>query len=248
MVTVRSQIVGFAVLLVAAVLVPAVVNGRDVGLSVIAGVSGGTGVLALYAGLATGKMGVVAPITAALSGSLPAAYDMLRGTSVSSVGVAGMFVALIAIVVVSVSGHQQDESGSAGRAVSFALLAGIGFAGGLIAYEGTAHDSGFWPLAIGRATSVAVLGAIALVWLRSLRLDPDASKPAVLAGVFDSLANIAVISAMRLGPLAIASVLTALYPVATVLLARYVLEERLHVWQQIGVVLALVAVVLTALA
>ena len=68
------------------------------------------------------------------------------------------------------------------------------------------------------------------------------------AGAFDGFANIAVITAMRIGPLAIASVLAALYPVATVLLARYVLDERLHVWQQVGVVLALVAVVLSALA
>ena len=93
-VTVRSQIVGFVVLLIAALIVPATVGARDVGLGVFAGVSGGIGVVSLYAGLATGRMGVVAPITAALSGSLPAAFDMLRGTHVSPLGIAGIALAL----------------------------------------------------------------------------------------------------------------------------------------------------------
>ncbi len=247
-VTVRSQIVGLAVLLVAALLVPAVVGARDIGLGVFAGVSGGIGVVSLYAGLATGRMGVVAPITAALSGSLPAAFDMLRGTQVSPLGIAGIALALLAVVIVSLTGHHGDESGPNSRAIVFALIAGVGFAGSLIAYSSTAHSSGFWPLVAGRATTVVMLGTAALVTVRTLRLDASALKPTMWAGAFDGFANIAVITAMRIGPLAIASVLAALYPVTTVLLARYVLDERLHVWQQVGVVLALIAVVLSALA
>lgn len=248
-VTVRSQVVGFAVLLVAALLVPAAaVGARDIGLGMFAGVSGGIGVVSLYAGLATGKMGVVAPITAALSGSIPAAFDLLRGTYVSPMGVTGIVLALVAVVIVSLTGHHGDESGPNSRAIVFALIAGVGFSGGLIAYASTAHTSGFWPLVAGRATTVVMLGSVALVTVRSLRLDASALKPTMWAGVFDGFANIAVITAIRIGPLAIASVLAALYPVTTVLLARYVLDERLHPWQQVGVGLALVAVVLSALA
>lgn len=247
-VTVRSQIVGFAVLLVGALLLPAVVGMRDVGLGVFAGISGGIGVVSLYAGLATGRMGVVAPITAALSGTLPALYDIVRGTHVSPLGVAGMVLALIAVVVVSTTGHHVDDGGSGRRALLFALVAGVGFSGSLISYSSTAHASGFWPLVAGRTTTIVMLGAVALVRVRNLKLDPTALRPTMWAGAFDGFANIAVISALRIGPLAIASVLAALYPVATVLLARYYLEEHLHVWQQVGVGLALVAVVLSALA
>ncbi len=247
-VTVRSQIVGFVVLLAAALVVPAVPGMRDAGLGVIAGISGGIGVVSLYAGLATGRMGVVAPITAALSGSLPAVFDILRGTKVAPLGVAGIALALAAVVIVSLTGHTQDESGSSGRAIAFALVAGLGFSGSLICYASTANTSGFWPLVAGRTTTIVMLGSVALVTLRSLKLESSALKPAMWAGAFDGFANIAVITAMRIGPLAIASVLAALYPVMTVILARYVLEERLHVWQQVGVGLALVAVVLSALA
>lgn len=248
-VTVRSQVVGFVILLIAAVVVPAAAVGmRDIGLGVVAGVSGGIGVVSLYAGLATGRMGVVAPITAALSGTLPAVYDIIRGTQVDAMGIAGIVLALVAVIIVSLTGHQPGESDSPGRALIFAVVAGVGFSGSLISYASTAHTSGFWPLVAGRATTIVMLGSVALVWLRTLRLDATALKPAMWAGVFDGFANIAVILALRSGPLAIASVLAALYPVATVLLARFVLEERLHVWQQVGVALALVAVVLSALA
>ncbi len=247
-VTVRSQMIGFLVLFVAALALPAVVGMRDVALGMVAGVSGGIGVLSLYAGLATGRMGVVAPVTAALSGTLPAAFDLVRGTEVGPMGVAGIVLALVAVVIVSVTGHESDDDGSGRRALTFALVAGVGFAGSLLCYASTSHTSGYWPLVAGRTTTVLMLGTLAIVRLRSIRLDAGAVRPALWAGGFDGLANIAVISAIRLGPLAIASVLAALYPVATVLLARYFLDERLHVWQQVGVVLAIVAVVLSALA
>jgi len=247
-VTVRSQVVGFAILLAAAIVVPAVVGMRDIGLGMLAGVSGGIGVVSLYAGLATGRMGVVAPITAALSGTLPALYDIIRGTRVDAMGIAGIVMALVAVIVVSLTGHLPGESESPGRALLFAVVAGVGFSGSLISYASTAHASGFWPLVAGRTTTIIMLGTVALVWLGDLRLDAAALKPAMWAGVFDGFANIAVILAMRSGPLAVASVLAALYPVATVLLARFVLEERLHIWQQVGVGLALVAVILSALA
>jgi drug/metabolite transporter (DMT)-like permease len=243
---VRSQIVGFFVLLAASLVVPAVVGRTDVMLGMFAGVSGGIGVLSLYAGLATGRMGVVAPITAALSGTLPAAVDLARGTQVGPTALAGIALALVAVVIVSVTGHDSTD-GSARRAIGFALIAGVGFAGSLLAYSSTASDSGFWPMVAGRTTTIVMLSALAFARSQTLKLEPEALKPTLLAGAFDGCANIAVLSAIRIGPLAVASVLAALYPVTTVLLARYVLDEKLHGWQRVGVVLALVAVVLAAL-
>jgi drug/metabolite transporter (DMT)-like permease len=70
--------------------------------------------------------------------------------------------------------------------------------------------------------------------------------PALGAGVLDAVANVTMLSAIRIGPLAVASVIGSLYPVATILLARFVLKERLHWAQRFGVALALVAVLMAA--
>jgi drug/metabolite transporter (DMT)-like permease len=55
------------------------------------------------------------------------------------------------------------------------------------------------------------------------------------------------ITAIRIGPLAVASVLGSLYPVVTILLARFVLGERLRGLQRLGIALAMAAVLLAAL-
>ena len=245
-VTIRSQIAGGLVLLVASLIVPATVGRADIALGVVAGVSGGIGVLALYAGLATGRMSVVAPVTAALTGTLPAAVDFIRGTQVAPLALSGIVLALAAVVIVSISGHDHSD-GSARRALLFAVIAGVGFSGSLLSFASTAPTSGFWPTVAARITSVTMLSILAVARGQGLALSGDALKPALWAGLFDGLATISVITAIRLGPLAVASVLSSLYPVVTVLLARYILEERLHGWQRVGVVMALAAVVLAAL-
>src|SRR5512139_1145481 len=147
----------------AALVTPgAVASQRDLVLGVAAGVAGGMGVLALYAGLATGRMSVVAPITAALSGSLPAVVSAFRGETVPPVGIAGIVLALIAVVLVSVAAADEG-GGSAALALVYAVLAGLGFAGSMLCYAGTTAHSGVLPLIPARLTTVTLLMMLALV-------------------------------------------------------------------------------------
>ena len=246
-VTITSQSVGFVILVVGSFVWGSSGNlGVPVGWGVAAGVSGGIGVVALYAGLATGRMSVVAPVTAALSGSIPAIVDFANGTRVGPLTLVGIVLAFVAIVIVSISGHDQS-SVRAWRALGFALIAGIGFSGSILSYAQTPPSSGLWPLAAARVTAVVMLVTVGLVARRSVRLRGEAVRIAVFAGAVDAGANTAVVTALRLGPVAVAAVLAALYPVVTVLLARFVLHEQVRGWQRVGIVLALVAVVLTAL-
>ncbi|MDO8916165.1 MAG: EamA/RhaT family transporter, partial [Coriobacteriia bacterium] len=82
-VTSRAYLLGVVVMVAATLAFPGrAVTSVDLAWGVAGGLCGGIGVMALYAALACGRMSIVAPTTAALSGSLPAAFDLLRGTAV----------------------------------------------------------------------------------------------------------------------------------------------------------------------
>lgn len=262
-VTATAHAVGFVAFTVAVLAFPAPFSAGAVIAGALGGVGGGLGVVALYAALARGRMSVVAPITAALSGSLPAAFDIVRGTSVGPMAIAGLVLALVATVIVSaMSSEEQADDAGLGDAVAapdmrvsgmppvalaLSLLAGLGFSASFVAFSYSGAHSGYWPLFTARLVSFSMLGAIAFARRRRVGVCPEALRPTLLAGVFDAAANVTMIAAIRLGPLAVASVLGSLYPVGTILLARAVLHERMTWPQRAGVALALVAVVLTAL-
>ena len=132
-------------------------------------------------------------------------------------------------------------------AVGLSVLAGASFACSLVALSLTVPASGFAPLLVARVVGAVVMGIAILVRRRSMSLDARSAKMALGTGFLDAMANVTMITAIRIGPLAVASVVGSLYPVATILLARFVLGERLKRHQSLGVALALVALVLTAL-
>src|SRR5690606_33186143 len=132
----------------------------------------------------------------------------------------------------------------------------------LILLNMTPEESGVIPLIFNRAGNGVVMLAlivVALVIARTKRA-PRLTPPAVLgsrakalvialaAGAFDGVANIALLAGMRVGDLTVISVLSALYPAGTILLACLVLRERIDVVQLVGLILALFAAGLLALA
>ena len=246
-VTANAHLIGLAIMAVAVVVFPSPFGVADLAWGAAAGVAGGIGVTALYGALAVGRMGVVAPLTAALSGSLPALYDLLRGTALRQLSLVGLAIALVAIVIVSASGDPEERAEMPSRAIALAVLAGVGFTGCFIFFSLAAKTSGLMPLLAARVVSVALLMAITFARRGHVTLAPDARASAYGAGALDAAANVTMLTAIRIGPLAVASVLGSLYPVVTILLARVVLKERLRPVQRAGVVLALAAVMLTAI-
>jgi len=239
---------GIAVFAVVLLFVPPLaVSQADVGYGAISGVVGMVGVLSLYAALAIGRMSIVAPITAALGGAGPAVYDLLRGAEVGMPGMIGMVLAIVSVIIVSTTTGTVEEHGMPPKAVGFSVLAGSCFAISLIALSMTGSASGFAPLLIARV--VGTVGFAIAVFARRNEMVYEASsmRLAMLTGVLDAAANITMLTAVRIGPLAVASVVGGLFPVVTMLLARVVLDERLKRHQVAGVGLALIAVVLTAL-
>jgi len=95
--------------------------------------------------------------------------------------------------------------------------------------------------------SIAVAVILALRFGSGFPVDRTALAPTIGAGLTDVLANVTMLTAIRIGPLAVASVLGSLFPVVVVALARVFLKERLHAWQKFGVALAVVAVLFSAM-
>ncbi|MFZ5852165.1 MAG: EamA family transporter [Actinomycetota bacterium] len=212
--------------------------------AVLAGLAGVSGLVAFYAALAVGTMGVVSPI-AALGVVVPVAVALLRGESPSLPQLLGAAVAIGGVVLAS----GPELSGRAGvRPLLLAAGSAVGFGVALLAIAEGSRTSTLMTLVGMRATSVTVL-ALAAVLARTLGGLRASDLPVVaVVGVGDLTANLAFGLAATSGLVSVVAVLGSLYPVVTVLLARLVHGERLEVVQRVGVSVALGGVVLIAAA
>lgn len=207
----------------------------------LAGLVGEFGLLLLYQGLAIGRMGVVAPLSAVLSALLPAGLSMFTEGFPAASQLGGIILAIPAIWLVS-SGSEH------GRAKLNELLMGIasGLAFGLffILIDQMSSQAIFWPLAAARFASLCFL-ILLTMFLRPSPFPTWASIPLIaLAGLFDSTGNLFFAFATQVGRLDVAAVLGSLYPAVTILLAYIFLHERLARPQWVGVALAMGAIVL----
>ncbi len=251
-VTGTSHMFSIVLLAGAVLLLPtATPTSSDLIWGAVSGLCGVIGVNALFGALAVGRMSIVAPLSAAMSAALPATYDLASGTTLGSLTITGIALALVAIVIVSIAPddqlHEPVHEYRPRRAFGLALLSGVGFSGAFIAFSFTSVESGLTPVLVARVVSIAVAVVLALRFGNGFPVKRAALAPTLGTGLTDALANVTMLAAIRLGPLAIASVLGSLFPVVVVALARVFLHERLHMWQRVGVVLAVVAVLLSAM-
>ncbi|WP_377642231.1 DMT family transporter [Oryzobacter terrae] len=203
--------------------------------SVAAGLAGMTGLVCFYSALSTGTMGVVAPI-ASLGVVVPVVLGVASGDTPSAWAWVGMLVAVVGVTLAS----GPELSGEVGaRPVVLASVAAVGFGLALFFLDRGARESALLTLWGMRLTSVTVLVVAALV-VRSVGSVRPREIPGLLAiGCGDLAANFLFGIASSRGQVSVASVLGSLYPVATIVLARLVIGERLRRIQQVGVLLAL---------
>ena len=252
-----SQAVGLAGLAVVVPLAGGSAAAGDLGWGAASGLGGAAGVAFLYRGLAVGQMSVVAPLTAVGSATLPVLFGLLTGERPSATALVGVVLAIVAIGVLCAFGPpaeygEEEDLHPAGPAATSSGLAagvaaGLGFGVFFICLGRTSDGAGMWPLLAARVVSVSLLAALVLATGRAL-VPGGGNGPAIaLTGVLDVAANAAFLLATREGLLSIVSLLASLYPAATVLLARLLLEERLTGAQSAGLAGAAGAVTLIAL-
>jgi len=209
-----------------------------------AGACGAIGLAALYRGMAVGAMGIVAPISAA-SPVVPLAVDLARGTSPSPLQWLGIATVLGGIVLLA-------RDPGAGRAVklasgvALAFVAAVCFGLFVVGLDAAADESVAWTILVARGTSTGFALVLAVGASVSLR-PPARLLPAIVAvGVFDTTANVLVAFATTVGAAGVVAVLSALYPVATIVLARVALGERLDRPRRLGGALALAGAAVVA--
>lgn len=233
-----AQLAGAAVLLPALTLLPGRPSTGAAAFGAVAGLAGSAGLLLYFRGLARGPMGVVAPLSALTSAGVPLVVGVWRGERPGSMTLGGVAVALLAIVLAT-AGTSRDSA--AARGLLLGIGSGAGFGVFFVALDVTPSESGLWPLLAAKIASVAVFGSVVLVrgtWGSALGARCGLI---VLSGALDMVSNILFLLATRAGALSISAVLVSLYPVVVVVLARFVLRERLTALQTASVALALTA-------
>jgi uncharacterized membrane protein len=219
-----------------------------------AGLGSGCALVLFYRSLAEGTMSVVAPISAC-GAVVPVAAAVLTGHHPGALAGLGVLTAIAGVVLVSRAHAGEEQPGSPGRSRRVLLMAlgsALGFGLFYVFVDaGTTGSRGepLWVIAGARASSLVILSTIALIGRGSaLRWPGRRIGPVALVGIADTGANLLFAYAATTGNLAVVGVLGSLYPVATVILARWLLGERLSGGQNAGVALALTGVGLLAAA
>jgi drug/metabolite transporter (DMT)-like permease len=217
---------------------------RAVAWGLASGLAGGAGTLVLYRGLARGQMSVVGPLSAVGAAVVPVAAGVALGERPSLLSVAGVLVALPAIVLVAASGSVR---GKLGAGLLDGLAAGLAFGILFIGLAQAGQHAGLWPVASEQTGALLITLAVAVKTREPLRLPLRAAGLPVLVGASGMAATLAYFYATHFSMLAIAAVLVSLYPGVTVLLARTLLHERFTPAQRAGLGLCALAIAAIAL-
>lgn len=239
--------VGTASALVGALVLALAVQGEptrgDLWWGALAGIGTGAGGAFLYRGLAAGRMGVVAPISAVGAALVPVTVGVLTGERPELIVWLGIAAAVPGIWFVS---REPGGSGDLAAGIIDGVLAGLGF-GLLFAAMGQVPESaGFWPLAVAQTVGVVCVALTATALGGRWIPDHPSQAWGVVAGLLATAAVVAFLLATQTGLLTVASVVTSLYPAITIMLAAALLREHIHRAQAAGLALCAVAVALVA--
>jgi drug/metabolite transporter (DMT)-like permease len=209
---------------------------------VLAGLLGFLGLIAFYTGLATGQMGVVAPISA-LSVLIPLTIAFINGEKPNTMQLSGMSIALVGAVFAS---GPEIKAGMTIRPLVYAVIAAFGFGGAVALIAQGSSSSAIMTMTTMRFTTFIV----SLFLLAKYRTLGGLSKKnipiLIVIGAADFIANLFLGVATTKGLVSLAVVLGSLYPIVTALLAFKLLQERLHKIQYFGIAFAITGVAVIA--
>lgn len=209
----------------------------------LGGVAGTVGIASFYRGLAIGVMGIVAPISG-LAAAIPVVVGVAGGERPSALQLAGIALALGGVALASREPAAAAGSRRVAGGVGLALVAALGFGGFFVSIDQASEADPAWAILIAKSVALSIVTGATLV-TRPLLAAGRGELPGLAAvGVFDMAGQALYAFATTQGLLSVVAVLASLYPVATIVLARVVLGERVAALQRVGAVGALAGVVL----
>jgi drug/metabolite transporter (DMT)-like permease len=206
---------------------------------VLAGLSGLIGLAAFYRGMALGAMSVVAPISAS-GAAIPVVVGLATGDRPSALQGVGLVVALVGVAMAS--RERTVTGGQVAAGTGMALAAAVGFGGFFVGMDAASDRDVLWAIFAARTPDVLLLAVLIAAMRPSLGMTAIDARDIAAVGIFDVGANALFAVASTQGLVSLVAVLASLYPVATILLARAVLGERIAPIQAAGVILALLGV------
>jgi drug/metabolite transporter (DMT)-like permease len=211
--------------------------------SLVAGSIGGLALALFYRALATGKMGLTAPVAAVLGAGIPTVVTAFAAGLPGGRHLVGFLLAGIGVWLIS---RTEDGSGHP-EGLGLAIIAGCGFAGFyLCVHQASPGASAAWVAVVSRAGSFLAAGVAMLLGRNVQRVPARALGLAVFAGFLEITGSLMFVRAQQAGRLDAAVVLSSLYPAITVLLARVFLHEHFSRGRTLGMMAALVAVPMIA--
>jgi drug/metabolite transporter (DMT)-like permease len=245
-VTAGSQLIGLVALVGGVLLLgPPIPAPGTLLLGAVAGLGGGLGLAFLYEGLARGSMGIVSALSGAGAAVIPLLATLLLGTQIAPVALVG--VALIVGAGLAAADISRDAASRSSLLLAFG--AAIGFSSWYLIIDRAAADGGIWALVASRTASVLLIGGLVLA--TKARASVPSLRSVLLlvavAGILDVGANVFFVIARGEISVALAATLSGLYPLATMLLARIVLGERLPRLGLVSVLLAVTGTILISI-
>ncbi|MCB9109855.1 MAG: DMT family transporter [Anaerolineales bacterium] len=213
--------------------------------AMVAGALGSAGLILLYHAMSIGMMSIAAPVSALLAAVLPVVVGIFTEGLPRYLTLIGFAFALAAVWLISQSENGVKDILSHLSDLKLPLLAGIGFGFYFVLMHQAARDGGaVWLMIFSRTGGLILVTAYLLITRVSWKIELSALPIISMNGILDLGGNFFFILAGQAGRLDVASVLSSLFPGATVMLAWIFLKERLNRNQWIGVAFALTAIML----
>jgi drug/metabolite transporter (DMT)-like permease len=239
-----SQLLGITVAgLALAAMWPGPPRLPDLLWGLLAGLVGSMGLFMLYGGIARSIVAIVSPTSAVVGAILPVLLGVLLGERPSVTALAGCALCLLAVLLLTREAGGGEHGGKSVRtALTYGVLAGLGFGVFFAAISRASPGAGLWPLVAARVGSITASVIALAVARQPLRTEREDLAPTLVAGAADMGANILFLLAAQSGMLSLVVIIVSLSPAPTVILARLFLGQRITPVRWAGLALALTGV------